>query len=226
MIIFEMLGLAFVCTLVVMTVLWLFYFFYRNETLLEIGAAVNCMAIALIYFFMGEGFLLRRAVIMSMAIIWAARLVTALIARAVRGTSRGHRHPFAITFNMDSSGVSFLLFIVQGLLMIVLSIPFLPAVQNPSQAVSGWEAAGALVWLFAIWCETLTEKQLQEFEKDPAHLGEVPNVGFWSHMRRPDLFFAWCVWVSFALFAMGSPWGWVGWVSPIVVLLIPRVKRV
>jgi steroid 5-alpha reductase family enzyme len=40
----------------------------------------------------------------------------------------------------------------------------------------------------------------------------------WKYSRHPNYFFEWLVWVSFALLATGSPWGWLGWSAPALML--------
>ena len=59
---------------------------------------------------------------------------------------------------------------------------------------------------------------LPNFKADPANKGAVCRVGLWGWSRHPNYFFEWLIWVSFAVFALGSPWGWVGICCPILML--------
>jgi steroid 5-alpha reductase family enzyme len=40
----------------------------------------------------------------------------------------------------------------------------------------------------------------------------------WRYSRHPNYFFEWMIWVSFALFATASPHGYIGWISPALIL--------
>jgi len=40
----------------------------------------------------------------------------------------------------------------------------------------------------------------------------------WNYSRHPNYFFEWLIWVAFALFALGSPYGYLGLVSPLLML--------
>ena len=45
--------------------------------------------------------------------------------------------------------------------------------------------------------------------------GDPPR---WRYSRHPNCFFDWLIWVAFALFAMGSPCGYLALASPILIL--------
>lgn len=40
----------------------------------------------------------------------------------------------------------------------------------------------------------------------------------WRYSRYPNYFFEWLIWVVFALVALASPYGYVGLVSPALIL--------
>jgi steroid 5-alpha reductase family enzyme len=43
-------------------------------------------------------------------------------------------------------------------------------------------------------------------------------VGLWRYSRHPNYFFEWLIWVAFALFALPAPHGWIGILSPALIL--------
>ncbi len=113
-------------------------------------------------------------------------------------------------------------YLLQGVLQVVLALPFLLVHANghPAGAWAGlspWEWAGTAFWMVGICGEAVADVQLTRFRSDPARRGQVCREGLWRYSRHPNYFFEWLVWVGFALFATGSPLGWLGWLSPLLM---------
>jgi steroid 5-alpha reductase family enzyme len=113
----------------------------------------------------------------------------------------------------------FLLFFeFQALLCLVLAAPFYLAASNPAPEITGLEYAGIAIWLAAIAGESIADRQLAAFKRDPANKGKTCRIGLWNYSRHPNYFFEWLIWVAFALFALDSPNGWAGLISPALIL--------
>ena len=113
-------------------------------------------------------------------------------------------------------------FLLQGALQVVLSLPMLLAFLNPAR--HGWvaglghfELAGLGLWAAGWIGESIADAQLARFRKDPAQRGRVCQTGLWYYSRHPNYFFEWMIWVGYAVFALGSPWGWLGLLSPLLM---------
>ncbi|MEP6963805.1 MAG: DUF1295 domain-containing protein, partial [Acidobacteriota bacterium] len=113
----------------------------------------------------------------------------------------------------------FLLFFeLQAVTCVILSIPFLTAAINPDPHFHPLEYASAALWLLAITGESLADAQLTAFKKTPANKGHTCQQGLWHYSRHPNYFFEWLIWVAFALYATASPYGYLGWISPALIL--------
>jgi steroid 5-alpha reductase family enzyme len=66
--------------------------------------------------------------------------------------------------------------------------------------------------------EAIADVQLSAFKKNPANKGQTCQAGLWKYSRHPNYFFDWLVWMAFAVFAITSPWGFVGLISPALIL--------
>ena len=83
------------------------------------------------------------------------------------------------------------------------------------------------LWLLAIAGEALSDAQLAAFKGDPSTAGKVCDRGLWRLSRHPNYFFEWLIWVAYFVFACGSPWGWLGILSPAIILtLLLRVTGI
>lgn len=52
----------------------------------------------------------------------------------------------------------------------------------------------------------------------PANKGKICEIGLWNYSRHPNYFFEWLIWVSYFIFALGSPWGWLSIICPLAIL--------
>ena len=109
-------------------------------------------------------------------------------------------------------------FQVQGILQVVLSLPWLLTMLDLRHAetfqLSGLNWLGIALWGIGLIGETIADRQLAAFRADPANRGKVCQRGLWNHSRHPNYFFEWMVWVGYAVFALSAPWGWLGLISP------------
>src|SRR5260370_26972222 len=101
----------------------------------------------------------------------------------------------------------------QAVLDVILSLPFLLASLNIRPSLAKVEEIGAAIWLVGICGEAAAAYQLNRFRKNPENKGKTYRSGLSSSPRHPHYFFEWMIWVGYAVFALGSPWGWLSLVS-------------
>ena len=77
-----------------------------------------------------------------------------------------------------------------------------------------------MLWLVAAPLEALADRQLKRFKADPANKGRTMRYGLWRYSRHPNYFFQWLTWVAYALIALSAPYGWIGLVSPLLILYL------
>ena len=55
----------------------------------------------------------------------------------------------------------------------------------------------------------------------------MSTIDLWRYSRHPNYFFEWLIWVSFFVFALGSPYGWIALIGPASILyLLLRVTGI
>jgi steroid 5-alpha reductase family enzyme len=114
-------------------------------------------------------------------------------------------------------------FLSQGVLNVLLSLPFLLIAFNPSPALHPLEWAAAALWGFALLGEGLADSQLKAFKARAAAAGrhgEVCKAGLWRYSRHPNYFCEWLIWCAYALLALTSPYGYLAWISPAIILYL------
>jgi hypothetical protein len=200
-----------------------------NYGIVDIAWSYAFAALATFYALAGPGWPLRRALIASLAVVWSLRLGTHLAIRVI-----GH-HPTEdgryIQLRKDWAGnfapKMFGFFQLQAGTVVLLGAAFILAALNPTPALHPLEYVGAALWLLAISGEALADAQLAAFKKNPAHKGQVCAVGLWRYSRHPNYFFEWLIWVSFFIFSLASPYGWIAFIGPASILyLLLRVTGI
>jgi len=214
---------------VMMLILWWIHLFTKNAAIVDVGWSLGYVILAVLFAAGGEGFAFRRWLLALLVALWGGRLAFYLLTTRVlakvpedpRYTQIRKNWGQAIEFKF------FLMFQFQGLLVVLLSIPFLIPSQNTQPSFSFAEGAGVLVWFVAVGGESLADWQLHRFKSNPDHKGQVCRAGLWRYSRHPNYFFEWLTWIAYALYALASPWGWIGVASPLFILfLLLRVSGI
>ena len=200
-----------------------------NYGIVDVGWSYAFAALAVYYAVSATGWPVRRTLIAAMACTWSVRLGTHLLQRVARhhpsedARYQQLRRDWAKRFSLRM----FVFFEAQALSVVVLGIVFLIPAQNPAPELHQLEIAGIALWLIALVGEALADGQLAAFKRVPANHGRVCDAGLWRWSRHPNYFFECLVWVAYALFALPSPWGWVGWIAPATILyLLTRVTGI
>lgn len=224
----QMIGASFVLVMGTMTVLWLFYMVQKNAGIVDIGWTLGFALTALVFTFLSEGFWLRRWLLGGMILIWSLRLTSYLFGRFLK-TEEDPRYQ-ALKDHWGENNLDFKvlgMFLFQGLLVIILSIGFLIPMSNLEPSLGWWELTGTLIWLIGVLGETAADQQLRMFKNVPDNQGKVCDVGLWRYSRHPNYFFECIVWIAYAVFSFGSPWGWLVLYAPLVMfILILRISGI
>jgi cyclopropane-fatty-acyl-phospholipid synthase len=218
----ELLLIGAAIVAVVMLALWLYGIRVRNFSYVDLGWAANFAVLAGCYFFLGSGDPLRRAVICTLYALWSLRLATHLARRIIGHAEEGRYVELRsrwgaggqLNFNF------FIFFQAQALLNMLFIVPLLLAVQNPAPQLHGLEWLAVGLWLVALGGESLADRQLAAFKRNPANKGKVCDIGLWGLSRHPNYFFEWLIWVAYALFALTAPLGWIALFMPALMLYL------
>jgi steroid 5-alpha reductase family enzyme len=193
-----------------------------NAAWVDVGWAGTLGMLAALYAALGSAPVPRRLLLAGLAGIWSFRLTRHLYRDRVAGGREEDRRYEGLRADWGERAPLYFLFFFlgQGLLNVLLSLPFLLAANNLRPALSAWEAAAAALWLLAVSGESLADRQLTAFKADPANHGLVCKAGMWRFSRHPNYFFEWLTWCAFALLSLAAPWGWIGLISPAIILFL------
>jgi steroid 5-alpha reductase family enzyme len=235
-------AMGFGLMLALMATLWAYHLRLRNAAVVDVGWAAGLGLLALLYAGVGTAPLPRRLLLTALASIWAFRLAWHLYCdRVADGTPEEGRYVYLRNHWGARANHFFLYFFLgQGVLNIILAVPFLLTAFNPQSGSAGggvpgpleWAAAG--LWVLAVAGESLADAQLKAFKSDPANKGKVCRKGLWSVSRHPNYFCEWLIWCAYALMATAAiaapaataatgglgAIGWLGWIAPAIILFL------
>lgn len=219
LVVFTMLGAGFFLVLSLMMALWLIYLFKRNAGIVDIGWAVSFMIGTVAYFAIGEGEFWKKMVLAFMVFVWAGRLAWYLYRRFMRNDEEPRYREIRKNWGGDPSNFLFLMmFLFQGVIVVILSTPFLIVNLNGLPEWTSWEIAGCLIWFIGVSGETLADSQMAAFHDHPENTGKVCQNGLWYYSRHPNYFFEFIIWIGFFIFALSTPWGWISVIAPAMML--------
>jgi steroid 5-alpha reductase family enzyme len=202
-----------------MAMLWCIQRFTRNAAIVDFGWALSLVYLASFYAIRGDAGRWRGLLMAGMVGVWGLRLAFYLLfTRVIGQPEEGRYQELRTGWGRGVQWGFFMFFQAQGLLNIVLAVPFLVVALNSRPVFSPLEYAGAILWAIAFLGEVIADAQLAAFKSDPANRGRVCDLGLWRFSRHPNYFFEWLIWLSYALFALASPHGYLGLISPALIL--------
>jgi steroid 5-alpha reductase family enzyme len=206
----------------IMLLVWLWAHKLKNAGVVDIFWSYNFPVIAIILFWLAPGFEERKLLICSMVIIAGTRLGTYLAARITKHlhVEEGRYQQLRKEWAPNAERKFFFFFQFQAISNVILAVPFFIIALNTNPEISPIEYAGAALWLISVLGEATADAQLATFKRAPQNKGKVCDQGLWGYSRHPNYFFQWMMWMSYFVFALASPYGYLAIISPAIILYL------
>ena len=117
----------------------------------------------------------------------------------------------------------FQVFLLQGVLLWVISAPLLAAA--PAQ-LTPLDYLAALAWGLGFFFEALGDGQMARFKADPANRGKVMSASLWHYTRHPNYFGDAVQWWAYFLLAAAAGGYWTVFSPLLMTFLLLRVSGV
>ncbi|MCJ7725754.1 MAG: DUF1295 domain-containing protein [Acidimicrobiia bacterium] len=212
---------------VAVTLLWLVSLVTKDAGIVDIFWGTGFVLVSWAVFLIADGSNSRRLLVVVLTSLWGVRL-TAYLAWRNLGKAEDYRYA-AMRARWGSRWwwwSYFQVFLLQGVLIWVVSLP-VQAGQVPETPAAGWLAlAGVVVWSIGVLFEGIGDMQLARFKADPTNKGRVMDTGLWRYTRHPNYFGNFLIWWGIWMVAAESGVWWTV-VGPIVMsILLLRVSGV
>jgi steroid 5-alpha reductase family enzyme len=225
----EIYAIAFLVTLGLMSALWLVSLLLKNSSIVDIFWGTGFVISAWVYFALTpDGLMLRKWLIAALVTIWGLRLSLYILWR-----NWGKPEDFRYQVWRKESGKRwwwksfFQVFLLQGILMWIISIPLLAAQFRPQpDRLTVLDFLGIAVWAIGFFFESAGDLQMARFKANPANKGKVMNRGVWRFTRHPNYFGDASQWWGYFLIAAAAGGWWTVFSPVIMTLFLLRVSGV
>jgi steroid 5-alpha reductase family enzyme len=220
---------ALLLIIILVTILWIVSVIIKNVSIVDIFWGLGFVITSVFYFLKSDGNDLRKITVLILTGLWGLRLTAYLAWRNI-----GKGEDFRYKQFRKNYGEKrywwisyFQTFLLQGILMWLISAPLLAAMHYGKEMAPGiLDYIGIALWIIGFMFEAGGDWQLAAFKKNPANKGKVLGSGFWKYTRHPNYFGDSSVWWGFAFFSLaaGSYLPVLG--SLLMTLLIIKVSGV
>ena len=156
----------------------------------------------------------RSNLVLALVIIWGFRLMLHISIRN-QGKPEDHRYrAWREEWGNTYPVRTFLqVFMLQGFLLLVISLPVTYAITMSGPNLSFLDGIGSFVWLLGFLFEAIGDYQLLQFKRDSANKGRIMKSGLWRYTRHPNYFGEVTLWWGIFLICLlvpGSLWTVIG----------------
>jgi steroid 5-alpha reductase family enzyme len=196
--------------LVATLVVFAFSLFLDNSSMYDPYWSVAPLPIGLYWLVrFGDGVTARRAVLLALVLLWAARL-TANWLRRWRGLAdEDWRYADYRRMGAAYWPISFLGFHLMPTVIVFLGcLSLVPALSAGSRPTGVLDLLAAFVTLAAIGIESVADWQLRRFLASHREPGRILSTGLWALSRHPNYFGEVLFWWGLYLFGLAANPGW------------------
>jgi steroid 5-alpha reductase family enzyme len=199
---------AFLVIMAMMTLVWLISLPLRNASIVDIVWGLGFVLAGWFYLSQTDsGYQTRQLLVVALVTIWGLRLSLYILWR-----NWGKGEDFRYQEFRQRYGPErywwfsfFQVFLLQGVLMWLISAPLLGAqYTTEAQSLNWLDGLALLLWIIGFVFEAGGDWQLARFKSDPANKGKLLTTGFWRYTRHPNYFGDTAVWWGFGLFSIAA----------------------
>lgn len=207
-----------------MTLLWLLSLRLKDASIVDPFWGSGFVITAWFYFALTpDGFPARKWLIVLLTTVWGLRLSLYLLWR-----NHGKGEDFRYRAWRQEEGSRwwwfsfFKVFLLQGVLMWIISAPLLAAQISPTPAgLTLLDGLAAAIWAIGFFFEAVGDWQLARFKANPANKGKLLTTGVWRYTRHPNYFGDAAQWWGFYSIALAAG-GWFTLFSPLLMTYFLR----
>lgn len=193
----------------------------RNNALIDVAWGLGFSVVAAALYARRPVIFPAKALIMAAVLVWGLRLAWHLFRR-----NWDRPEDFRYAQMRQKWGRAalvkgfFFIFMLQGLLMLVVSLPVTVVFAGPARPLAALDIVGAIVFAAGFVFEAVGDAQLAAHVRNPANKGRLMTRGLWSATRHPNYFGEATLWWGIGLMAVSSPRGWLALAGPLVITLL------
>ena len=190
-------------------------YFTNRMSYVDIAWPFGLVAIGIISFFCGDGYLLKKSIISMLYIIAGLRMGIGALILLKKGYLNKELPRYSYQrirwkkkgFVNDKFSVQYEILLQCFANATFLAIPAILISNNSSQTFSIIEVIGFLVWVIFFFLEHISDLQKQKFlinAKKNNLKNQVCDIGLWKYTRHPNYFSEWMIWNGLIIASFSS----------------------
>jgi len=211
-----------------MTIWFLIAQVLRRNDVADVAWGTGFILTALSAMIFTESVAPRGFLVLFFVVLWGMRLACHIFLRK-RGTGEDSRYR---TWKQGWGKHAvirayFQVFFLQGLLIIVISLPVTIGIKSAQNPFSVFDVFGVCIWFTGFTFEAVGDYQLMKYKRNPANKGRIMTQGLWKYTRHPNYFGEVALWWGVYFIALSVPWGWATILGPVTITyLILKVSGI
>lgn len=202
------------------TLLWLFQRWQGNPAIIDVLWSLSLLTQCAWFAWMLPTDTARAWLLLIVVGLWCLRLAAfVFFTRVLPGHEDQRYTDLANRGGGDPQKALFKAYMFQAIASWMMASVFLVILARPG-GIGVIDLIAAALLLGSLVGESLADRQLDAWKKDPANKGLACRNGLWGWSRHPNYFFEWTIWVSLAIWALPSSYGWLGIVPAILMYLV------
>ena len=119
--------------------------------------------------------------------------------------------------NHQMLGALLQVYLLQAVFMYIVSLPLMFSFYLPNSTFNIFTSLGILIWIIGFLFESIGDKQLKNFLKNPINKGKIIESGLWKYTRHPNYFGEATMWWGIFIISLYTPYALLTIISPIVI---------
>lgn len=152
--------------------------------------------------------------------IWGMRLAWHIALRNLQKSEDSRYAAWRASWNYFYLRSYVQIFLLQGVFLYIILFPVLFVHTSTSIPLTLIDATGVAIWIIGFLFESVSDHQLKQFLKDPAHKGKIMDQGLWAYSRHPNYFGEVLQWWGIFLCAASLPSGYLTMVGPLLITFL------
>lgn len=193
----------------------------KNNGVVDIGWGIGFVVVAWFMLLLRLPTSLAQLSITLLITLWGVRLFIHILQRNL-GKPEDFRYA---TFRKNWGKwliprAFFQIYMLQGVLMYLISLPVILGRPGGESTIPALYGLGQLVFFIGFGFETIGDRQLAKFLRNPANRGKLMTTGLWRYTRHPNYFGEATLWWGIFLIALSGGVSWLAVVSPITITFL------
>lgn len=225
-----MLNLLILISLVLLfykTLVFLVSLILKRSDIADVSWGLSFIVITLSAIFISGKLSIEALIVTILVFIWGLRLAIRIYRRNKNKNEDFRYQEFKKKFNEKPLQIYIKIFIFQGLLSLLVSLPLISIIFYPVKFLSILEYIGFCVWMIGFIFEVIGDAQLDNFKKRSKEKDEVLSTGLWRYSRHPNYFGEITLWWGIFLISLNNGSPFLNIIGPLTItFLITKVSGI